>query len=278
MEKKIIKWTKFKGDYSVSNQGDMRNDVSGLILSQHMRNGYKSVCISINNKRQTVNIHPIVAEMFLTKIEGHIVNHKNGNKTDNRVENLEWVSRKDNTKHAIASGLSKPHPKSVDQYGPDLKYIATYESILVAAEKTGANDRHISAVCKGKRKTTGGFIWKYTIPEVTVLLDLKIMVQLIQSPNYYAVTEGRIYSSKGKCYLLPKVLPSGYQSVKIPHEGKLTDFYIHQLVASAFIPNPENKKFVNHKDRNHGNNKVENLEWVTHSENMIHYIKNKNII
>lgn len=50
---------------------------------------------------------------------------------------------------------------------------------------------------------------------------------------------------------------------------------IHRAVAQAFIINKDNKPFVNHKDLNKENNHVSNLEWVTHSENCLHYIKNK---
>ena len=50
---------------------------------------------------------------------------------------------------------------------------------------------------------------------------------------------------------------------------------VHRVVAQAFIINKDNKPFVNHKDLNKENNHVSNLEWVTHSENCLHYIKNK---
>lgn len=68
-----------------------------------------------------------------------------------------------------------------------------------------------------------------------------------------------------------------YLRVKLTDaKGKTSGHYVHRLVAEAFIPNPQNKPEVNHLDFNHQNNIVENLEWVTHEENMKHYYDNKN--
>lgn len=61
-----------------------------------------------------------------------------------------------------------------------------------------------------------------------------------------------------------------YHRVTLSKNGKTERFQVHRLVAKAFIPNPENKPHINHKDFNGTNNCVENLEWVTHSENMIY--------
>lgn len=63
---------------------------------------------------------------------------------------------------------------------------------------------------------------------------------------------------------------NGYLRVTLSKEGKTKCFYVHRLVAEAFIPNPENKKCVNHKNGKRADNRVKNLEWVTYSENTKH--------
>lgn len=62
----------------------------------------------------------------------------------------------------------------------------------------------------------------------------------------------------------------GYVYVRLYKDAKGKNIKLHRIVAQAFIENPENKRCVNHIDGNKENNRVENLEWVTHSENMQH--------
>ena len=73
--------------------------------------------------------------------------------------------------------------------------------------------------------------------------------------------------------LQPHLTRNGYLNIRLNKNGEGKDFSIHRLVAKAFIPNPESKSFINHKDGNRFNNYFENLEWSTPSENNQHALK-----
>ena len=62
----------------------------------------------------------------------------------------------------------------------------------------------------------------------------------------------------------------GYLTVRLSKKGKDSTIYVHRLLGFAFIPNPDAKPMINHKDGNKLNNSISNLEWVTHAENMKH--------
>jgi len=96
----------------------------------------------------------------------------------------------------------------------------------------------------------------------------------VRSKDRMIVTiDGKSYFRKGKL-LMPKKHKDGYQFVTLTKEKSKKNFYVHRLVAEAFIPNPENKPQVNHINGNKTDNTINNLEWVTNAENSRHAYNN----
>jgi len=96
-------WNRIDGyqNYSVSTYGDVRNDITKRVLKKgKTTKGYFQVCLSINGIRNVLLVHRLVASAFLKNIEGaKVVNHIDGNKLNNKLSNLEWVSQSRNIKH-----------------------------------------------------------------------------------------------------------------------------------------------------------------------------------
>lgn len=91
--------------------------------------------------------------------------------------------------------------------------------------------------------------------------------------KYFVSNKGQVKSTISNRILALDENNCGYYRVTL-HSPKRKRYFIHRLVALHFIPNPDNKKFVNHIDGDKTNNKVDNLEWVTQSENEIHAFRN----
>lgn len=97
-----------------------------------------------------------------------------------------------------------------------------------------------------------------------------IMVPIANYPRYFACSDGRIWSDKTKRFLKPCKSNSGYLMVNLCVNGESHIKTVHRLIASAFIANPDSLEFVNHKNEDKTDNRPENLEWVTRSQNVRH--------
>ena len=152
--------------YEISSDGLVRNSNNNYILSQNInQNGYKTVQLyfPVLKKMKQVKVHRLIAESFIKNpLNLLCVNHIDGNKTNNAVENLEWCSYSHNNKHAYNICLKKPNIKSVNQYDIDGNFIKNFQSMTEAAKYINSSVSKIWNVCNGIKKSTRGYIWKYS--------------------------------------------------------------------------------------------------------------------
>ena len=94
-------------------------------------------------------------------------------------------------------------------------------------------------------------------------------------PDYYFSLCSKIYSVKTNKILAPRKTKDGYYKAQLYKDGKVTQKLTHRLIAEYFIPNPENKPLVDHKNHITTDNRPENLRWATHKENNDHAYKYK---
>ena len=106
------------------------------------------------------------------------------------------------------------------------------------------------------------------------LKDMKQIIIKGELSTYYISKDAKIYNTKTSRWIKGRMAPNGYWDFILNHGGKQHSFRAHRLVAEYFIPNPENKKQVNHIDGNKLNNNLNNLEWITNEDNMKHAVKN----
>ena len=174
-------------DYTIDETGNVFSIRKNKYLKQTInRNGYCKVTLQKEKYRKMFSVHRLVAQAYLKNYSNTLqVDHINGIKTDNRVENLEMVTAKENMqkaveiglfdkckeiqrKNAIKNNLGKYHilasesaKKRVAKYDKNNNLIQVYNSITEASRKNNINITSISYSANGKRKTGGGYIWHF---------------------------------------------------------------------------------------------------------------------
>lgn len=164
----------YEGLYQVSNIGRVRSLKFGKIkvLKQEIiKKGYKRVHLLKNRKMKGYLVHRLVAEAFIPNNNNlPCVNHKDEDKTNNRIENLEWCDIKYNANYGTAIQRSSKtrinHPsmsKPVIQYTKSGYFITEYKSTKEAQRHTGISHKNISSCCNNKQhhKSAGGYVWRF---------------------------------------------------------------------------------------------------------------------
>ena len=161
-------WKDIDGRYSVSNLGNVKSNYANkerILKPIQNKRGYLTVDLRSPGKRKTMLIHRLVAMAFIPNPNNFLeVNHKDEDKTNNYVDNLEWCDTKYNCNYGtrnLRKGLTcMKKVCSVDSSGQ----ICSYASILEAAERTGIHKTSISKALSDnfpQNKTAGGLVWLY---------------------------------------------------------------------------------------------------------------------
>jgi hypothetical protein len=175
MERVNEEWRDIQGfeNYQVSNMGNVRSKERVVTQKGHKNNykrimkscllkprkqnsGYLIVWLSVNGKSKPYTIHRLVAKAFLAMSDGE-VNHKDGDKTNNFVGNLEWVSR---SEHIIHSYEKLGRKKSMNKRVLCVETGEVFDSMADAERVKGIPRRSICHVLHGRNKTAGGYTWK----------------------------------------------------------------------------------------------------------------------
>lgn len=149
-------------NYEVSNTGIVRNRKTGRILKPYSNRGGYLVVILMNSKgeRKCLLVHRLVAKAFIPNPNAFPqINHKDGNKHNNFVDNLEWCTARTNIQHACKMGLRGYKKVPVAQIDNNGDIVAVFESLWEAFMITGINAGSISLVMRKKRRMAGGYNW-----------------------------------------------------------------------------------------------------------------------
>lgn len=158
----------FEGKYQVSNMGNVKSlhykkssTKSKLLKKVNTANGYCGVNLRDDTSHKyLVNVHRLVGIAFIPNPENKPqINHINGDKRDNRVENLEWCTAQENQHHSLRLGLRQTKP--ILQYDKSGVLLREWESVEDASTTVGCTCSAIRNCCYGKNKMCKGFIWRY---------------------------------------------------------------------------------------------------------------------
>ena len=153
----------FEGRYLVSNTGKIYSILAKRILKTCISNkGYELACLR-NEKgyRKQYTVHRLVAMSFLDNPNNYpIINHKDENKLNNNIDNLEWCTIDYNNNYGTRTQRTR---KKICQYDTNYKLIKIWDGIRVASRELNIPSQQISQCCKKSqyRHTAGGYIWEY---------------------------------------------------------------------------------------------------------------------
>ena len=268
--------------WQVSSFGRIRSPKGVVTRGSLTPPGYRTLGLC----GQTWPVHRAIMITFYglpSHVEAWQVNHRDGDKSNNHLDNLEYTSSSQNIAHSFAN-LQRQDPcharsKAVQWRRQREALWQTCKSICSAALEIGMSRQTVSKHCHNRSSVKGiefrfadqigtafsGEQWKPMLDPVSGLEAPGRMVS-----SFGRITSSRSVVSKG---CLSKM---GYYQTSISSYSIRRTVLVHRLVAAAFLGPPPSicHSMVNHRDLDKGNNSVENLEWTTPSENRLHFLAN----
>lgn len=159
-------------NYIVSENGRIRRNGSKNDHSVRDKKGYLITDLYMNGRRTTERVHILVAEAFIPNpYDKPEVNHKDGDKHNNHVSNLEWATKKENSEHAWRTGLMRPSygmrgkkNPNAGRKGKPFEIVETgevFNTLQECANATGCNIAHVSDCLRGKKYSHHGYHFRY---------------------------------------------------------------------------------------------------------------------
>ena len=271
------------GCWQVSSHGRICNSAGAFCFGTSDPDGY----VRVSMCRENFYVHRVVAHTFLgppPSKDAWQVHHRDGNTSNNRVTNLEYVTCSQNLRYSYASGLRRCHGPAVSK---PVMYRAlgctnwtTCPSMTSAALELGVRSSAVSKACRRQLPLKGHEIRIADLHEPDLPGEKWTHMQC---PVTGAQVPGRMVSSCGRLRTCSGLIGRGHlRKNGYFHAGYVSPFgrrteRVHRLVALAFLgppPSPR-RSYVNHKDGEKANNAVANLEYVTPAENRAHYLENR---
>lgn len=254
--------------YEVSTLGRVRHGSRILNPAARSTDGYVSVQLSLGARHHNVSrlVHVLVANAFIPN-PNHLplVNHKNWKRADNKVDNLEWVTIKQNRNKWIPGATPGRRGRKVVQLTLTGQQIQIWDSVTDAVRAiSGIWQQTVIKCCKGNASQAAGFRWAY-LDEMEVIAGEIWKSLEVKGKQWMVSSVGRVrthtgyttYGAKGGPYLT------------------INGLCVHKLIAEAFCHKPDYPNLVvNHKNGNKQINTVSNLEWCTQAENVQHAVSN----